>query len=432
MDLLTHTLNPNANTSLHTMLQMFHDLFGVSVEVINTLGETLHETNHHPDSLKPCKILTQDSDISLRCHKYCREAYYEAFRWGDTYISVCHAGFSIMSVPILYNDEIIGGLLVYPFLMRNSNEQQVDVFLKTANISLECKKKYVAMLSHVPVLPEKKVKLASELLFTIADYLSTPNLGPMLIRKQRMLQQAQVAEEVQKYKYISNPDDHHLLPILNAKKEQELITKVRLGDKVGAKTILNEFLGQVMLHDPIQIELLKTYVLELAIILTRAVVEEGGSPENVLGLRYNFVSELADISDHESLCFWVVKVMESICDNIYQTRNLHHYRILEQACSFIKKNYMGKLTLEIVARKIFISPFYLCHLFKEELHTTFIEFLTKIRIDAAKRLLLESGLSLAQIALEVGYPDQSYFTKVFKKTEQVTPKTYRRMYTIAF
>lgn len=410
---------------------MFHELFGVPVKMVNTMGEILHETNHHPTSLLPCQVLSRDKDISLRCSKYCREAYREALRWGDTYISVCHAGFYILSVPILYNEDVIGGLLVYPFLMRNPNEQQVQRFLRISNLTTECKREYFTSLNRVQVIPEKKVKLASELLFTIADYLSTPNLGPMLVRKQRMLQQAQVAEEVQKYKSTINPSDHHLLPILNAKREQELITKVRLGDKVGAKTILNEFLGQVMLHDPIKIELLKAYVLELAIILTRAVVEEGGNPENVLGLKYNFVTELADISDHESLCFWVVKVMESICDNIYQTRNTHHYRILEQACSFIKKSYNEKLTLEAVSKKIFISPFYLCHLFKEELHTTFIEFLTRIRVDAAKKLLLESDLTLAQIALEVGYPDQSYFTKVFKKAEQVTPKTFRRMYTIA-
>lgn len=431
MDLLIHTINPANNNSLQNLIHMFHELFGIPVVIINTMGEVHYGTEPRIESEFPCTVLSHDNDIAMRCQKYCREAYREALRWGDTYISVCHAGFYIMSVPILYNEELIGGVLVYPFLMRNPNEQQVQRFLKISSLSDDCKKKYFASLNRVPVISEKKVKLAAELLFTIADYMSTPNLGTMLTRKQRMIHQAQVAEEVQKFKNIFNPVDHHLLPILNAKKEQELITKVRLGDKVGAKTILNEFLGQVMLHDPVKIELLKAYVLELAIILTRAVVEEGGNPENVLGLRYNFVTELADISDHETLCFWVVKVMESICDNIYQTRNTHHYRILEQACNYIRKNYMEKLTLETVAKKIFISPFYLCHLFKEELHTTFIEFLTKIRVEAAKKLLLESDLPLAQIALEVGYPDQSYFTKVFKKAEQVTPKIFRRMYTIA-
>jgi YesN/AraC family two-component response regulator len=48
-----------------------------------------------------------------------------------------------------------------------------------------------------------------------------------------------------------------------------------------------------------------------------------------------------------------------------------------------------------------------------------------MRVDKAKNLLREKELPISQIALEVGYPDQSYFTKVFKKVEKCTPKTFR-------
>jgi YesN/AraC family two-component response regulator len=48
-----------------------------------------------------------------------------------------------------------------------------------------------------------------------------------------------------------------------------------------------------------------------------------------------------------------------------------------------------------------------------------------MRVDKAKNLLREKELPISQIALEVGYPDQSYFTKVFKKIENCTPKTFR-------
>ncbi|MBD3288591.1 AraC family transcriptional regulator [candidate division KSB1 bacterium] len=406
---------------LKDVLALYHKLFKIPVFLISPNGEIQHSlsTTKSPPETVP--------DFPNICQS-CREnSCQESFRWGDAYISQCTFGVCQISVPILYNDELIGGISSCPILMRKSSTEYLNNALQAKNINEPEKAGFLELIKSIPVTQEKNVKLASELLFSIAGYLSKPDAGFLLARRQLHQEQALVAEEVQRFKRSTHPSEHHLLPMLNLKKEQDLITRVRLGDKIGARKILNEFLGQVMLHNPMNIELLKAHVLELAIILTRAVVEKGANAENILGLRYQFVSELSDISDHDKLCFWVVKIMESICDNIYQTRNQNHFRILEKACHYIRENYSKKLTLESVAKKVYISPFYLCHLYKEELNTTFGEYLTRARIDASKRLLRDSSLTLAQIALEVGYPDQSYFTKVFKKIEKVTPRTFRRL-----
>jgi two-component system response regulator YesN len=79
-----------------------------------------------------------------------------------------------------------------------------------------------------------------------------------------------------------------------------------------------------------------------------------------------------------------------------------------------------------VAQAVHISPYYLSHLFKEELGVTFIGYLTKVRIEQAKILLLETNLTIQQISYMVGYQDSSYFTKVFKKLEGRTPTQFRR------
>jgi two-component system response regulator YesN len=57
---------------------------------------------------------------------------------------------------------------------------------------------------------------------------------------------------------------------------------------------------------------------------------------------------------------------------------------------------------------------------------TLVDHISKVRIDRAKMLLRDRELPISQIALEVGFPDQSYFTKVFKKFEKCTPKTFRQ------
>jgi two-component system response regulator YesN len=94
--------------------------------------------------------------------------------------------------------------------------------------------------------------------------------------------------------------------------------------------------------------------------------------------------------------------------------------------NYIRANYRENLSLENVAQQVFISPFYLSHLFKEELGITFVEYLTRIRMEEAKRLLKEPRLSIVAIASEVGYEDASYFSKVFKKNLSISPNQYRK------
>ena len=79
-----------------------------------------------------------------------------------------------------------------------------------------------------------------------------------------------------------------------------------------------------------------------------------------------------------------------------------------------------------MAREAFLSPSRFSHLFKSEMGLPFIEYLTKVRMQKARAILKNSEESIAQVALEVGYQDQSYFTKVFKKSEAMTPKSFRR------
>ncbi|MFY9424306.1 MAG: helix-turn-helix transcriptional regulator, partial [Bacillota bacterium] len=79
-----------------------------------------------------------------------------------------------------------------------------------------------------------------------------------------------------------------------------------------------------------------------------------------------------------------------------------------------------------VAEAVHVSPFYLSHLFRDELGTTFVSYLTEVRLDKAKKLLKDTQLTIAEIAEKVGYSDASYFSRVFKKHVKVTPGRFRR------
>ncbi len=155
-------------------------------------------------------------------------------------------------------------------------------------------------------------------------------------------------------------------------------------------------------------------------------MESGAKVEEILGMRYSFVMELSRIRDQEELCLWIVKILERMTGQIYQTRNAHNYNRLKKAMDFIDAHYEESLTVRQISREAYLSASRLSHIIKGELGITLGDYIARVRIEKAKGLLRGKDLPISQIAQEVGFPDQSYFTKVFKKIEKCTPRTYRQ------
>ncbi len=75
-----------------------------------------------------------------------------------------------------------------------------------------------------------------------------------------------------------------------------------------------------------------------------------------------------------------------------------------------------------------LNPQYISQLFKNEIGVNFLTYLTNIRMEKAKKLLLATALPITEIAEQAGYGDYRVFTKVFKKAEGVTPSQYRKAF----
>ncbi len=101
-------------------------------------------------------------------------------------------------------------------------------------------------------------------------------------------------------------------------------------------------------------------------------------------------------------------------------------RILKKALEYIEENFSDEsLSLNSVAGVIGVSGNYFSSVFSQEMKITFIEYVTKKRMEKAKKLLRQSEMHSGEIAAKVGYKDPHYFSFVFKKTVGCTPREYR-------
>lgn len=113
--------------------------------------------------------------------------------------------------------------------------------------------------------------------------------------------------------------------------------------------------------------------------------------------------------------------------NERQTNGSAVYNIIQ----YIQANYMNEsLSIKDISEYTYLTPNYLCLIFKKEMNKTINQYITEVRIDKAKELLKDRKFKLYEIAYNIGYGDSNYFAKIFKKFTGLNPSEYREKYLI--
>ncbi|GED33395.1 MULTISPECIES: response regulator transcription factor [Brevibacillus] len=101
---------------------------------------------------------------------------------------------------------------------------------------------------------------------------------------------------------------------------------------------------------------------------------------------------------------------------------------IQSAIHYIHSQYHEPITLNDVADRVYLSGSHFSRLFKAEMRITFIEYLTKHRVEQAKKLLKMTSLPIEVIANNAGFTNAGYFATTFKRLENITPSEYRQMF----
>lgn len=112
--------------------------------------------------------------------------------------------------------------------------------------------------------------------------------------------------------------------------------------------------------------------------------------------------------------------------NVRYTVNMGTRELINRVFVFLQDNYNREIKLEEIGRTFNLHPRYLCTVFRQISGKTTSEFLREIRLEKAKRLLLYTQLSITEIALEVGFSNSQYFSRVFSQVEGMEPSSFRK------
>jgi two-component system response regulator YesN len=375
-------------------------------------------------------------EAAKNCRK-CRESIsyggLMASELGEPYIFACGCGLIMCSSPIMLEDRLIGSIACGPAMLWESDEVAVSEFkekIRDMDICMDMGELFYS----IPSCGCINMTSSAQILFIIVNSLTQKYSAYLNQRAQITEQQARIAELIidQKSKLaaLMEKEKHAQGPVYPIETERELITFVQCGNKKQANRTLNRFLSEIFSFADGNIDAIKVRLFELIAFFSRAAIETGATLSDVNDITKSSFEIINHDMDFEEICYFTEQIMEryiNVVSKNHEKKPVSQH--LSRAIDYIMLNYADELSLNAVADAIFVSGYYLSHLFRKEMNTTFSDFVCKIRIDKAKELLKkDKGLRIQEITEKVGFNDPNYFAKSFKKMTGVSPKEYQTFF----
>jgi len=205
--------------------------------------------------------------------------------------------------------------------------------------------------------------------------------------------------------------------------ERKLISSVEKGDAQLCISILTDIFNKH--EDFFERENLRSRLIELMIVARRLAFESG--IDNNEYIEYGtYINQLLGCTTSEQFKQMCVERLRYIAFKINKVKGKTIGIIVDKANRIIDERFDQELTLDGISKELYISPQYFSRLYKQEMGVNFIEQLTLVRMQNAKKLMEQGEYSIKEICYMSGYSDPNYFSRLFKKYEGVSPSAYHK------
>lgn len=401
---------------LNDILQTLHSFTGIPIQLIDPLGTCLEAFG----KAAYCGVLEGNPPCGDSCAAHLSKASLYAQQAGDTYVCSCPAKLDLIAFPLTDRGDILGSVIVGPFLMDCPDHIMLSALAEEFQLPASVLLKAYDALSDMPPVTPSKVTDLSKLLSYLLSPLIPSERALLLQAKEKLSQQSRINETIQRYKGQGFAPEQSCF----YQQEADLLSKVKNGNIREAKALLNETIGYMLFADGRDIDAVRTCAIDITVLLSHIALENGVRADGIYNLNSKFLLSINRENNLDELCFLLQDVIECFMNIISHETDKGNYHV-RQAVQFMTENYAQQITLEIVAEYVDLSPSYFSTLFRRITGDSFRSHLCRIRVEESKHLLLHTKYPLSDIAVAVGFTDQSYYSKVFKRIVGITPGKYR-------
>jgi two-component system response regulator YesN len=203
--------------------------------------------------------------------------------------------------------------------------------------------------------------------------------------------------------------------------EHNLLTSLESGDVKRSLSVLSDIFRKY--PNFFEQENLHYRIIEMMVAVRQVAMENGVNDNTEPGQYIKQILCCQSRKEFEHICAEEIMHIAGVVSN---NKKCNIGKIVEKADKIISERFSQDLTLEDISKELYISPQYLSRLYKNETGENFIERLTSVRIENAKKLMKQNKHSIKEICYMSGYCDPNYFSKLFKKHEGISPSTYQK------
>ncbi len=208
--------------------------------------------------------------------------------------------------------------------------------------------------------------------------------------------------------------------------ENELIEAVMLGQQHKEDLLLStlgEYSFENRLKDPVRN--VKNYSIIMNTLLRKAAEQGGVHPIYIDRISSSFAEKIENIISAKEAPGLMKDMFSSYCRLVYKHSTKKYSPLVQKAILIIDSDLSAELSLNLIAKHLSVSPGYLATVFKKDTKKTLSEYIRERRIRYAAYLLRTTNLQVQTIAVHCGIMDTQYFSKMFKRQMDKTPKQYR-------
>lgn len=227
------------------------------------------------------------------------------------------------------------------------------------------------------------------------------------------------AHEVYRYKETSSSDPGSVT-LFPVKFSYKLATAMKASQEAEAHELVLAYITEMKKQHGISLGYVQMLGSELWGIITYSLYESGLVLDDLF-TNDQIAKEISSLIVPDQLASWLMDKISKICSSRQWKGSSKHRQVVEFMTSYIHEHYAEELTLAELSDKVFISRNHLSIIFKNITGETFNNYLTRVRIEKARELLMERNMLVYEVAERVGYKNIPYFSTLFKKITGMNP-----------
>jgi two-component system, response regulator YesN len=221
---------------------------------------------------------------------------------------------------------------------------------------------------------------------------------------------------------ISKQDVIRISQIL--KEEKELLLTIRAYDKVRLEKQLKNIYFNILDKENRSHDIIKQVSIDIVLKSLNILAEYNISVEDAKVESLDVYERASEVSTLGEAYNWVYKMLINILNAVKESAIGANETGVDKAIEFIKNHFDEDISLSDLAKKVYLSESYLSRKIKKVKGISFVEYITKLRMEKAVELLKEPNVKITDIASSLGYPDYRYFSQSFKKYFGYSPSEF--------